>query len=835
MTPLLEIAGWSLIHFVWQGCAIAAGAAIALRLTERRAAAVRYALAGAGLALMVAAPIVTGRALWLGAGSTSTEQSGIRADVRAGSRDGFAIHLRRGEATTPDATLGAIARRSPGGDLMPVSNLAVVDRLAPAVTVVWLFGVALLLVRMLGGIWHVQRLHRSAMQAYPSRWQSVCRRLAYYRLGLSAAAHVVESSLVDVPTVVGWLRPAILLPVAALAVLTPAQVEALLAHELAHIRRHDYLVNVLQTLAETLLFYHPAVWWMSGRIRAEREHCCDEIAVALCGDAVGYARALAELEGWRSGSARLAMAATGGPLLDRVRRILQVPPTDEPRSPGWVMTLALTLLFIVAAGGVQLRWLTLRSDARAQSVHQDPDRSLAPGIGVGSARDVDDGISGGLANGVASGVAGGIGAGIADGVARGIDDGIAGGVQVPEPPAPPALPQAPEPPDPPSAPPAPPAPPARPAPPAPAAPPAPPAPPAPSAPPASPASSSRNEMHMQWSENSRRVDVTLHGSIVFKDDLTDVQSLSDDGYLKLRDWSHLIPYTIEIRSAGGSLSHTSVHRRIVLSVERRSPTMVVEPAAGVGAPVWPGRRIASEIDSPERRRQRRAGRSRAARRRLRAACVPHGAGGSGAPRRRRSPAGHSGGSPADDVRLRSTPGPHDHRGSPHLGREFAGGVCRSLVGDAVRLRSTSGAARRDEESRCNSRQRRPDAGGRAHQVGLRQARRSERVGRWRTHDRRRQAIPARGRRRGEVQLRSRSGPRGVRTQRTASTRPRANPSSMPCAPCRRITSGGVCCQSSGRSGRSARMCCSRCSRRPGRSPPTTTAPKPCWRCCAAGH
>src|SRR4029077_10699398 len=103
-------------------------------------------------------------------------------------------------------------------------------------------------------------------------------------------------TLVDVPTVVGWLRPAILLPIAALAALSPAQVEAILAHERAHIRRHDCAMNVLQTIAETLLFYHPAVWWLSKRIRVEREHCCDDVAIAVCGDPVGYAQALAELE-----------------------------------------------------------------------------------------------------------------------------------------------------------------------------------------------------------------------------------------------------------------------------------------------------------------------------------------------------------------------------------------------------------------------------------------------------------------------------------------------------------------------------------------------------------
>ena len=133
---------------------------------------------------------------------------------------------------------------------------------------------------------------------------------------------IVELPHVDVPLVVGCLRPIVVLPIAAISQLNAAQVEAILAHELAHVRRHDYLVNLMQTLAETLLFYHPAVWWLSARIRDEREHCCDDVAVAVCGDPVGYAAALAELEAWRSGELSLAAAATGGSLLNRVRRIL---------------------------------------------------------------------------------------------------------------------------------------------------------------------------------------------------------------------------------------------------------------------------------------------------------------------------------------------------------------------------------------------------------------------------------------------------------------------------------------------------------------------------------
>ncbi len=118
---------------------------------------------------------------------------------------------------------------------------------------------------------------------------------------------------------VGWLRPAVVFPVAALAGLSPAQIEALLAHELAHVRRHDYLVNLLQSFAEVVLFYHPAVWWLSRRIRTERELCCDDLAVGVC-DRLVYATALTDLAAMRH--PRVALAATGGDLLARVRRIL---------------------------------------------------------------------------------------------------------------------------------------------------------------------------------------------------------------------------------------------------------------------------------------------------------------------------------------------------------------------------------------------------------------------------------------------------------------------------------------------------------------------------------
>ena len=133
---------------------------------------------------------------------------------------------------------------------------------------------------------------------------------------------------------VGWMRPVILLPVTAVTGLPPDQLEAILAHELAHVRRYDYLVNLVQSVVETLLFYHPAAWWISGRIRAEREHCCDDWAVELCGDRLTYARALAALEEQRGAGWLLAPSARDGSLLARVRRLLGVSPQSWKNQPG---------------------------------------------------------------------------------------------------------------------------------------------------------------------------------------------------------------------------------------------------------------------------------------------------------------------------------------------------------------------------------------------------------------------------------------------------------------------------------------------------------------------
>jgi TonB family protein len=215
-----------------------------------------------------------------------------------------------------------------------------------ALVVFWGFGVLVLSSRLVGGWLLVRGLVRRAARCPNARLEMLAASLGR-RLGVHRVVRVVESSAVTVPVVVGWLKPVVLFPAAAVTQLPVAQVEALLVHELAHIRRQDYLVNLLQSAVETLLFYHPAVWWMSRRVRAEREQCCDDLAVSIC-DRLVYVNALVGLAE-RTAHARLALAATDGPLCSRVRRLLGQEDRRRPRT-SWLGA-SIALLFV--AGVVQ--------------------------------------------------------------------------------------------------------------------------------------------------------------------------------------------------------------------------------------------------------------------------------------------------------------------------------------------------------------------------------------------------------------------------------------------------------------------------------------------------
>ena len=354
MNPI-DLAGLTLLHFVWQGTVVGMATMVLLQMLRRRSPQARYAAACAALVVMLASPVIT--ALTLSRSAVASVHTASAVVMRASG----AAARARSDAAQADVAVAPVHR----------VNAASTPWLAIIVGV-WITGVAVLLVRVARAWWSLQRLSRTAFASAPSRFIADAEHLSL-RLGLRRALRVVDSIDIDTPTVVGWLKPVVLLPVAAMANLTPAQVEAVLAHELAHVRRHDGLVNLLQVAAETVLFYHPAVWWVSSQIRTEREHCCDEIATSVCGDAITYAEALVELERWRTESAALALTATGGPLLMRVRRILGLPSDDAPRSSALV-TLAGIIAIIVCLAGANYYLRAAQDPPFAQT---DPDDAAA--------------------------------------------------------------------------------------------------------------------------------------------------------------------------------------------------------------------------------------------------------------------------------------------------------------------------------------------------------------------------------------------------------------------------------------------------------------------------
>jgi GWxTD domain-containing protein len=212
----------------------------------------------------------------------------------------------------------------------------------------WLLGAGLFSMRSLIGWIAAMRLKRSGVCAAEEAWRNTLERLSD-RIRLSRPVKLLESCLTDVPIVVGFLRPAILIPAALFTGFPPDQLEFILIHELAHIRRGDYLVNLLQSLVEDVLFYHPAVWWVSSVMRAERENCCDDIVVDETHNARGFAAALAALEQNRWSAHEAALAVNGGHLMNRVRRLLEG--RDRPHfavSQAFFAGL-LPVLFVIAA------------------------------------------------------------------------------------------------------------------------------------------------------------------------------------------------------------------------------------------------------------------------------------------------------------------------------------------------------------------------------------------------------------------------------------------------------------------------------------------------------
>jgi beta-lactamase regulating signal transducer with metallopeptidase domain len=374
---LAYVAGWTLVHSLWQGAIIAVVAAGLLAVIPRASSRLRYAVLCCALFAHLAAPVATAvvltpRALALTkSAGLSTAGSAPRARPEG---------LTGGTPTFRETDERAAAPRA--RTLTPVITQAVaaagqLERFLPFAVVLWLVGVAVGAVRRVGGWLLVRRL---VSRATPASAALAARVNELGRvLGIRRAVRVLVSTDVTGPFTTGWLRPAIVMPLSMLSGLDPVHVDAILTHELAHIHRWDYVVAIIQSIALTVLFHHPVTWWLDRRLRIEREYCCDDVAVAASRDRVGYVRALAELESLRLGLPSLALAATDGSLQHRVVRLLSGRPPAAPGS--WAPAVAL-LSLILAAGALNAASVPSAAD----SVRAPNDGAVVPAVAQSGAQ-----------------------------------------------------------------------------------------------------------------------------------------------------------------------------------------------------------------------------------------------------------------------------------------------------------------------------------------------------------------------------------------------------------------------------------------------------------------
>lgn len=327
--------GWTLVHSLWQALVIVGLTTLSLRFISLKASRARYAIACAALGLM----LITSIGTFLYLSSTHTTSIAIGQAARHYS---FSMERNSGPLSLSDLT----------GMVTGVLNANM-----QWIMLIWTCGALIFSLRLAGSWWYVSRL-RSEAEIVSDEWNERLQTLSQ-RLGINKAVTLAESSRISSPIVIGFLKPFILVPAAMLSNLSPEQIETIMIHELTHIRRHDYLVNLIQSFIETIFFFNPFVWTVSNIIRREREYCCDDAVVENNPNAIAYARALAHLEEvrlTRSGFA-LSLAENKNQLLNRIKRIME---TSAKNYSGKDRIIPVLLLLV---GLTCASWLSIKNES----------------------------------------------------------------------------------------------------------------------------------------------------------------------------------------------------------------------------------------------------------------------------------------------------------------------------------------------------------------------------------------------------------------------------------------------------------------------------------------
>lgn len=301
--------GWTVIHSLWQAIFIALGMALVLLALRKKTAWARYWVANIALILVLFTSAYTFFDLYQIADSHSDSNLSLIINEQTA-----AVLFGGGDASYFQQFLQQFQQYF--------------NEHLPLIVMVWVIGAAFFVLRLFGGLAYVQYLKYNFNSPLSGYWEEQLEGLKN-KININRGVELVESALVKVPMVIGYFKPIILLPIGIVNQLEQEQIEAILAHELAHIYRHDFLLNILQSVVEVLFYFNPAVWWISANIRTERENCCDDIAVRLCGSSLAYAKALVSIQEMNMAAPSFAMTFAGKrqkhQLLNRVKRILNQP------------------------------------------------------------------------------------------------------------------------------------------------------------------------------------------------------------------------------------------------------------------------------------------------------------------------------------------------------------------------------------------------------------------------------------------------------------------------------------------------------------------------------
>jgi len=337
---ILHALGWTLVHSLWQGALIALITGFLLLGWKKRSAKIRYVLAVCSLAAILLLSASTFIRYY--SGNPDVDRSGITA-TNSSTTIGNQV-----DNETNSYQQDEVMAEEAGIKILYTKFADYFNRHFPVLITLWFMGLLFFLLKLMGGLIYSERIKHSGIKPFPGTWNSTINTLKE-KMNFKRPVKVVESYFARVPMVIGYFKPVILMPLGILSGIPADQVEAIIAHELAHIRRNDFLVNIFQSVVEAIFFYHPAVWWISGLIRNEREHCCDDLAVSVCDESLVYAKALANLQERVIGAPYYAVAFAGRKhnLLTRIKRLNQKPAMKNNISEKWITLSAMVVIILV--------------------------------------------------------------------------------------------------------------------------------------------------------------------------------------------------------------------------------------------------------------------------------------------------------------------------------------------------------------------------------------------------------------------------------------------------------------------------------------------------------